>query len=245
MAPDIPYFIRSTPLEVTAQSWYEPFTNATTSHSSTGLLFVSVPLALVVYLILLASKPPVMWLTQSPLSSEARRYEVATDRTGGVMDHAWVRWPSVPVSVLVGALTHLVWDSLTSGDGYLAERIDVLNRSAVGDLTWVRLLQHASTVVGLAIVAVILWRHRRTLVSADRRRQTVWVLAGLGSIGLLTAIVSVLTTVDRSDSSTTRDWVENILSTASMSGGAAVAISSAVAAAAWWMWFGVAKNRSD
>lgn len=33
MAPDMPYFVRTLPVAVTAESWYEPLLNASTSHS--------------------------------------------------------------------------------------------------------------------------------------------------------------------------------------------------------------------
>ena len=47
VAPDLPYFARSTPIPVGAQSWYEPYLNATTSHGLLGALTVSLPYALV------------------------------------------------------------------------------------------------------------------------------------------------------------------------------------------------------
>jgi hypothetical protein len=49
VAPDLPYFARSTPVPVSARSWYEPFMNATTSHSLVGAVTVSLPYALVLY----------------------------------------------------------------------------------------------------------------------------------------------------------------------------------------------------
>lgn len=45
MSPDLPYFLGATGTAVTAQSWYEPFFNATTSHSPLGALTVSLPMA--------------------------------------------------------------------------------------------------------------------------------------------------------------------------------------------------------
>lgn len=59
VAPDLPYFARSMPVPVSAQSWYEPFMNATTSHSLAGAVTVSLPYALVLYGFLLAARRPV------------------------------------------------------------------------------------------------------------------------------------------------------------------------------------------
>lgn len=238
MAPDIPYYIRSTPLEVTAQSWYEPFTNATTSHSVSGLFPVTLPLALVAYLMLLAATPPLMWLAQGRGDPGVGWSEgMATSPTGGVIRSSVAVWAWVPISLLVGALTHLMWDSLTSSDGFLAERNEGMNETVLAGLTWVDLLQHASTVIGLALVGAALWRRRIGLLGggAATRRRAGWVFVGLVSLGLVVGTVSVLATVDSSASPTTRDLVEDVLATAAMAGGAAVGIAIAVGTACWWL----------
>ncbi len=235
MAPDIPYFIRATPLQVTAQSWYEPFTNATTSHSLAGLLPVTLPLALVVYLMLLAATPPMLWLARGggdPWALNAER-----PQRNGVASLWPARWAWVPVSLLIGVLTHLLWDSLTSSDGFAAEHLDALNETVLADLTWVRLMQHASTAIGLTVVVIAVWGRRRTFLGQDSasRRRASWALASLVMVGLIAGAVAVLATVDSSASSSTRDLVENVLATAMMSAVAAVAIAVALVSGCWWL----------
>lgn len=238
MAPDLPYYIRSTPLPVTAQSWYEPFTNATTSHSPAALVTVTLPLALVVYLVVRAAVPPLVWLVGGRWDLGALHLVGAVPgRADGLATNGLARWAWIPVSLLIGASTHLVWDSLTSGDGFLAERFDALNEVALADLTWVRSLQHVSTAVGLALVAVALLRHRRLLLSHDgaSQRGALRLLAALVAVGLVAGAASVLATVDSSASTSTRDLVENVASTAVMGGAAAVGLVVLIVTGFWWL----------
>ena len=58
LAPDLPYFARSTPVPVGAQSWYEPYMNATTSHTLLGALTVSLPYAVALWGLFLVARGP-------------------------------------------------------------------------------------------------------------------------------------------------------------------------------------------
>ncbi len=229
IAPDIPYYIRAAPLVVTAESWYEPFTNATVSHSAAGLVPVTLPLALVAYLLLRATRRPLIWLTRGEWSAPVDARPELPPRVG--------RWAWVAISLLVGALSHLVWDSATSGVGFLAARFGALNEPAFADLTWIRLSQHASTVIGLAVLAVALWRRRRTLVGEDAasRRRTIRAAVCLVAVASLAGAVAVWATFDPAASSSTRDRIEVLLSTAAMGAGAAVGMAVVVATICWWL----------
>lgn len=238
MAPDVPYFIRATPLEVTAQSWYEPFTNATTTHSVAGLVPVTLLLAAGLYLVLRAAARPVAWLAHGRWDAPATPAASPHPADGAARLGAG-RWAWVPVSLLVGALTHLVWDSATSSDGVLATRIDAVNETVAGDMTWIHLSQHASTAIGLTVLAVVLWRRRRSLQSDDPavRRRGLRVIAGLATVGLGAGAVSVLATFDPSASPTRRDQIETVLSIAAKGAGVAVGIAVVLATAWWWSCF--------
>ena len=63
----------------------------------------------------------------------------------------------VVLSVLVGAATHLLWDSFTH-PGWVADHLGVL-RVQLGPLLVEKWLQHVSSVAGLVIVTV--WAARR------------------------------------------------------------------------------------
>ena len=75
-------------------------------------------------------------------------------------------WPAhfaalVP-STILGAITHVVWDSFTHGGGFAVRRIAALRTivtvPVLGTTALHRVLQHASTVVGLALLAVVIAR---------------------------------------------------------------------------------------
>jgi uncharacterized protein DUF4184 len=72
-----------------------------------------------------------------------------------------VEWLLAPLSILVGAWSHLLWDSFTHGNGWMVQRYAVLHANfAVGpyDTTVNRVLQYLSSVAGLAILAAWYWR---------------------------------------------------------------------------------------
>jgi len=69
-------------------------------------------------------------------------------------------------SAVLGDLTHVVWDAATHSDGFIVQHVPALARAyalpGLGDMVLHRILQHASTLVGLAGVGVYLhWRIRR------------------------------------------------------------------------------------
>ncbi|NYE37650.1 uncharacterized BrkB/YihY/UPF0761 family membrane protein [Nocardioides cavernae] len=148
VAPDVPYFARALPVPVSAQSWYEPLFNATTSHTVTGSLVVAVPYAVVLTVAWWVAERPVGALVGAPPAPEPQRRQRPAA--------AWVL-----LSVLVGIATHLLWDSFTHSDGYVVEHWSALSDPAVGGMTWARLVQHASTVLGLVVLAHVVWRARK------------------------------------------------------------------------------------
>ncbi|NLF05410.1 MAG: DUF4184 family protein [Actinomycetales bacterium] len=103
LAPDVPYFLRALRIPVSAQSWWEPFVNATTTHSWLGALTAAAPLAVVLYLAFAFCERPARW---------------ALPATGPVARRArgplWLVW--VVVSLVLGLLTHVAWDMLTESN---------------------------------------------------------------------------------------------------------------------------------
>ena len=72
------------------------------------------------------------------------------------------QWLLAAIGVLLGAVTHLIWDGFTHENargvrlfGSLASgQVSIAGR----ELVWYRFLQHASSVVGLAFVIAFMWR---------------------------------------------------------------------------------------
>jgi hypothetical protein len=63
------------------------------------------------------------------------------------------------LAILIGALSHLVWDSFTHSYGWMVQRVPIL-RMAIMDTPWgtlklFKILQHASTAIGLVILGVL------------------------------------------------------------------------------------------
>lgn len=101
-------------------------------------------------------------------------------------------WLLAPLAVALGAATHVLWDSATHDWGFLVEQHAFL-RDDYGPLPLHRWLQHTSTVVGGAVVAVYcIVRSRRQPVlprPAVVRRPGVWLGAVL-AVALLVGVVS-------------------------------------------------------
>ncbi|MFE3020010.1 DUF4184 family protein [Streptomyces sp. NPDC059256] len=187
MAPDVPYFLQTLRISVAAGDWYGPFLNATTSHSLTGVLTVTLPCTLV----LVAG----YWLLRGPVTGllPARLVRPAPALPNSAVARAhYGAW--LLLSALIGIATHLVWDSFTHFDGYVVDQVAFLREPVAGGLTPARLLQHLSTAIGLTVLGAHLWRRRvdrRTPRSAGSHALTPairWsVTAFLGGAALLGA----------------------------------------------------------
>jgi hypothetical protein len=112
--------------------WYfAPLVHRQDSHSIGGLFWFCLPAGLAAYLLFhLVFKQPLVALLSPRLASFS---------PPGLPREPWY---AVMASLLVGAITHLVWDALTHSDSH-------------------RWLQHASTIAGTAILAWWSWRKLR------------------------------------------------------------------------------------
>ncbi|MEQ3553237.1 DUF4184 family protein [Pseudonocardia nematodicida] len=234
LAPDVPYFLGTLGIPRHAQAWYEPFLNATTSHGLSGL-WVSTTCGLVLLGLYGMVRRPVGAV--SPFRFRPGAPTVPLVRRAG-----WV----LP-SVLIGVLTHVLWDSLTHNDGAVVPRLDVLSTPLAGGLTAARALQHLSTVAGLVVVAMCL-RRRVERVPADRAGHRLssgsrrGALAGLALATLAGAVLatgrSVLAHVGTAPADdagqTPREWAELVLADSAKGGGAALVAALLVHSGLWW-----------
>ncbi|MER6170810.1 DUF4184 family protein [Streptosporangium sp. NPDC001681] len=237
MAPDAPYFLAGARIPVSAQSWYEPFLNATVSHSLSGIA-MGVPYALALLMLYWLVRRPAADLLPARLSP-ARPAERGGD---GLRRTGWVL-----LSVVIGILSHLVWDSFTHADGYVVTHLSVLRSYVTGDLTVARVVQHISTVGGLVAIAVHLWRRLSrvpadTTVRAGLPAAARWsVITALTVAALTGAVVNMQTLEDyrggpaAADQATVQQVVEGILSDSAKGGGAALACALTLYACAWWV----------
>jgi hypothetical protein len=140
MTPDVPYYLPSRISEHIPD----------VTHTALGTLTVDLPIGLSLLLFI--------WLLRAPLAaplgpSPRAKCLTALERFGSRPRN----WLLAPLSILIGAWTHLAWDSFTHADGWLVGRIPALSRpvsffSYTGELCHV--LQYVSSVFGLVVLAI-------------------------------------------------------------------------------------------
>ncbi len=147
MSPDFEYFLR-----------LQPWGNF--SHTLPGLVGFCLPVGLVVYgvyrVLILPALPECL-----PVYLQ-RRWPAPPTVHGGLW-HMGV----AAIAILIGALTHIVWDSFTHGIGFAVQAFPQLKTTLLGWPAY-KYLQHGSTVVGLFLLLVGI--HRLPLTHAQPGR---------------------------------------------------------------------------
>lgn len=140
MTPDAPYFL----------PWRIAKHIPEVTHTFLGTLTLDLPVGLVLLLVL--------WLLRAPLAAPlGPRAETQCFAALQRFGSRPINWVLAPLSILIGAWTHLAWDSFTHADGWMVSRISALSApvsffSYTGPLCHV--LQYASSVFGLAVLAI-------------------------------------------------------------------------------------------
>ncbi len=107
------------------------------------------------------------------------------------------QWWAVALAVMIGAATHVVWDSFTHA-GYWGSSLAPLAAtypSPRGPMAGYRYLQYASGAIGFAIVLWVGFRQRRTHHSPRRQPVTAAVAPALVFTGALLAVALKVTTM--------------------------------------------------
>jgi Domain of unknown function (DUF4184) len=174
LSPDFEYFLRLAPHGGFGHTWL-------------GGLVADLPLSLLV-----------LWLYQSYL--KAGLYAVApglfpfreTERKAAPVARGLRQWAIVVASILLGAATHIVWDSFTHKDSWPYDHIAFL-RAHVPLVFWradmCNVLQVASSVAGM-VVLVVMWAR---WVGAERRPGVPLVRR----LGIVLAVIALLSAVLR------------------------------------------------
>ena len=170
-------------------AWYlVPLVGRDQAHSILGAFWFCLPVALLAYAAFhLIFKEPVLALMPRRLGGRLAAWTPA-----GLPAAPWL---SVLVSVMAGVATHVAWDAFThAGHFWFVEQ------ALFPGVPLYRVLQHASTLIGTAFLAVWLWRKLRTTQSVRNlpeigRRLRLAALAGL-LIVPAAVFVSVLAAFD-------------------------------------------------
>jgi hypothetical protein len=174
MSPDFHYFLG---LHIDAK----------TSHSLAGAFYFCLPVGLAtLWLFHRILKPALISLV--PEWHQARLARFAKPFSFG----PGKRFGMILLSLLVGIFSHLLWDSFTHNHGWVVRQFPVLRTvvwpQVAGGRPGYALLQHASSLAGMAILAIAYRRWARATspqaVPADLRlspRLKLAVVAGIGA----------------------------------------------------------------
>ena len=170
------------------------------SHGVPALFWFCLPIGLGAYLLFhLVIKAPLLGLL--PTAVVRRLDKVAGE--AGRLPH--VSWALVVLSLLLGSVTHLLWDAFTHENGLAVQSFPILRTrifSAAGSsVVTYKLLQHASTVLGLLVVAC--WTERwlrrqpvghepRLVLDPSQRMVSICVLFGIPVLVGIVVLVSRL-----------------------------------------------------
>ena len=207
MAPDVPWF-------------FTGGRGAGLTHSALGVLTVDLVVGLAAVLVWWR------WL-HAPVRDLApprigERLPVPRAVTPGLL-------PWAAVAVVVGAVTHVVWDGFTHAGRWGVDLVPWLRAEHLG-LPGYKWAQFASGMIGGLVVVLFCARHlsravpdRSALRSSDRQRRAAWALvAGTGGLGALVGVLGAAGSL------------ESALFGAVTRGGAAAAVGTVGVCVWWW-----------
>jgi hypothetical protein len=179
MAPDFEYFLRLAP-------------EGRHGHSLPGVFFLTLPLAIVtLWLFHKFVKVPFVELMPACLERRLIPYTMKF-RFGGA-----TRFAMIVASILVGVLTHLVWDSFTHPNGRAVLQWPLLRRHVhmpfFGGAPVYKLLQYASTIFGLAFLLVWLaaWYLSADVSSLPPARESAWPTRKIMTLVAIIAVAGI------------------------------------------------------
>lgn len=186
MVPDFEYFLR-----MKVESYY--------SHKFSGILWFDLPLG-----VLLA-------FMYHNIVRDSLLYnlpKVAKSRVIQFTNFNWNRyfiknWPVVLISVLIGVVSHVIWDGFTHDRGYFVHRIPALLNEVViaGERFQVcRMLQHTSTLLGAIAIAYALLKLPKTKLEDCGIHPLYFINVGTVALVAITikliAVKGIVTTPD-------------------------------------------------
>jgi hypothetical protein len=175
---------------------------ASYAHSLEGSLLVCLPAGLLLLAVLCMLRKPLWYLLPEPHRT-AFAPVVAADpslRRGTVI--------GAGISILLGAWTHIAWDSLTHRNGWIALRVALLQEPVFQlngvDFPLYHLLQHLSSYLGVAAIVISYsrWLRRAPVSVAYFQREDIWrylLLAAIAAAAILTGVTLAATAAESYD----------------------------------------------
>lgn len=151
MSPDFMYYVGR-------------FDLAGFAHTPLGVLAVCLPAGLLILSLALWLRDPIAQMLPEP-------HRHALLATRAVFPHFTLRSLSLAAaSLMLGATTHVLWDSFTHEGRFFVEHIEflrVLLFTALNrEFRVFNIIQHASTVLGVAVLLCVYYRHARRFGSS-------------------------------------------------------------------------------
>ncbi len=181
LAPDFEYFLLFVPMD-------------RYGHTLIGIFLLTLPLGLLVFWIFhnFVKRPAIM-LFPDPIQRRLANH-LAPFQLGSMRSLLLVVF-----SILVGAASHVLWDSFTHRSGWFYGHWELMRRTAdlpvLGHLPYYKVFQHASTVLGLGILFLwLVWWYLTSTPTAQpladapsgsRRFRTVAALTAIFCTGAL------------------------------------------------------------
>jgi len=104
--------------------------------------------------------------------------------------HSRQNWLVIMVSILVGAASHIFWDSFTHDHGYFVETIPALTNSVNFFGTQVpilKILQHSSTIIGGLVIALAIYKLPTNAGESESINLKYWLLVA----GITLTIIAI------------------------------------------------------
>jgi hypothetical protein len=161
MTPDFEYFIR-----MKVESEY--------SHTLTGLLWFDLPLGLLLCFIF-------QNIVRNSLFDNLPSFlksRFLTFKRFNWNRHFKENWLVVIISILIGAASHLFWDSFTHSNGYFVQTISALTNTVdlLGrQVPILKILQHSSTLFGGLLIAYVIYKLPTDTHVNERINPKYWI----------------------------------------------------------------------
>jgi Domain of unknown function (DUF4184) len=144
------------------------------------------------------------------------------------------------VSIIIGAISHIIWDSFTHSNGWFVTRYDFL-RVTVGRWPLYELLQHGCGVAGLLSIA--LWIAWLLGQAKPQHRPETLSLTNRFVITMLIAIITIISTLlDIKTSVKLHQTREVVLATGVVGGITGMGVSFLIYSICFWLFRPPSKN---
>ncbi len=164
LSPDFEYYIHLRPIRFVG-------------HTILGQLYFNLPLIIIAAFILhfIIKKPLIIHLPK-PFCN---RYYYLVKRKW--IPRSAFRWLVVCYSGLIGAFSHLLWDSFTHRSGFFVQKIKVLTHAIIffnRTIPIYNLIQHISSIGGLIAIGLFILhvqdRHSKYTLQADKHHKAMF-----------------------------------------------------------------------